>query len=353
MMKRKAFIVAIILMVFAAVLCASGGEPFAFLKLGVGTRATGMGSAFTSIADDSSGAYYNPAGSVNMKGLELMGETYILSFDRSINYISIAKPFELNDAIYAFGASWINNYSGSNIETRLTNSPEPDSIMSDSSSIFTFNLSTKLSDKICLGGNFKFLFKNLGAYYGIGVGFDLGTLIKLSESLNAGLSFSGISTNIIWNGSSKTESLPQITTAGLSYKFYNMFGAAGFSALPSIDFVYNSFNGFSIRAGTEISINDFVFLRGGYNNALTLGAGIRIKPLDVLSIKIDYAYVSDNIIPGAINHRIGLSLEYLFPQDGVEHNINADIKKPENILKNNSEPDKIKKKVSGNNEFEW
>ena len=34
----------------------------AFLKLGVGGRAIGMGEAYSALSDDASGAYYNPAG---------------------------------------------------------------------------------------------------------------------------------------------------------------------------------------------------------------------------------------------------------------------------------------------------
>src|ERR1035437_6997831 len=100
-MKKTIFTAFIALMIPAAVLIAAGGDSFAFLKLGVGTRATGMGCAFTSIADDASAAYYNPAGTGKLQGLELMAETYILSFGRSVNYIATAKPFVLNGATYA------------------------------------------------------------------------------------------------------------------------------------------------------------------------------------------------------------------------------------------------------------
>ena len=45
-----------------AALADPGETGFAFLKLGVGARAMGMGSAFVAIADDPTAVYWNPAG---------------------------------------------------------------------------------------------------------------------------------------------------------------------------------------------------------------------------------------------------------------------------------------------------
>jgi hypothetical protein len=325
-MKKIIFAAIMCFAIQASVIFAFGGEPFAFLKLGMGTRATGMGGAFASIADDASAAYYNPAGTVNLSGLEFMAETYFLSFGRNLNYISTAKPFVISSVTYAAGFSWINYSSGSDIETRLTNSPEPDSRIADSSNVFTFNVAAKFSPNISLGGNFKFLFENLGTYRATGVGFDLGGMARIIDNLTVGFSYTGISTNITWSSSTRTESVPQAAIAGLSYKYADMFGLKGFCLLPSVDFVYNLFSGFKIKAGAELSVNDFLFLRGGYNSALTLGAGIRLKPSKIFSVKIDYAFVSGSMEPGASNHRIGAVIVYVFPESGVARNSTEDQK---------------------------
>ena len=337
----------------AAVLNAAGGEPFAFLKLGMGTRATGMGCAFTSIADDASAAYYNPAGTVNLKGLELMGETYFLSFGRSVNYVATAKPFILNGGTYAVGASWINNSSGEDIEVRLTNSTEADSRISDSTHIFLFNVASRFSDNISLGGNFKFLFETLGTNRATGVGFDLGGMVNIADNLNFGLSFTGISTNVTWNSSTHSETIPQVINAGLSYKYVNMFGAAGFSILPAVDLVYNSFSGFKVRAGAEFSLNDFLFIRGGYNNALCLGAGIRLKPSQIFSVKMDYAFVADNAEPGAANHRLGAVIVYVFPETGVIHKNGPDLKQTQNSNDGQKKPEGQIKKNERTEDYDW
>ncbi len=45
-----------------------GTTGFSFLKLGVGAKAIAMGGAYSAVADDPSIIYYNPAGTINLKG---------------------------------------------------------------------------------------------------------------------------------------------------------------------------------------------------------------------------------------------------------------------------------------------
>jgi opacity protein-like surface antigen len=311
----------IALILFAALpqapVFSDGGEALAFLKLGAGTRATGMGGAFTSIADDASAAFYNPAGIVKLSGMEFMGETYFLSFGRHINYLAWVNPFMLDGIIYAAGISWLNYSAGDDIEARLTNSPEPDFKFSDSSDVTLFNLAAKIFDRLSIGANFRFVFETLDSYRGTGAGFDLGVLAKITDQLNAGISYNGIATNVSWNTINHTESLPQVINAGLSYKYENLFGTPGLSIMPAMDVVYNSFSGTKVRTGAEFAMNDSLFIRMGYNNAFTLGAGLRFRPSRIVDVKMDYAFTADTIVPAASNHRLGIVLTYVFPEIGM------------------------------------
>jgi opacity protein-like surface antigen len=318
-MRRIMIAMALLLTAFLP-LSADGGESFAFLKLGMGTRATGMGSAFTSVADDASAAFYNPAGTVRLTGLELMAETYMLSFGRSLNYFATADPFYAGKALYAVGFSWINYSSGSDVEARLTNSSTPDSLIGQSSNLLLFNVSSKLSDRLSLGGNFKVFTDNLDNYSGAGVGFDLGAIYNIIDGLNAALALTNISSNITWSGSgsSYTESPPQTITAGFSYEYADMFGLKGVSILPAVDFVFDSFEGFELRCGAELDIEKFFYLRAGYNDGFTAGAGLKLKPSERLTLNLDYAYYADSIDPASNSQRIGASIVYVMPAWGVQ-----------------------------------
>jgi hypothetical protein len=53
------------------VMAATGEAGFAFLKLGIGARAMGMGSAYVALADDPTALYWNPAGLGAVEGSQV------------------------------------------------------------------------------------------------------------------------------------------------------------------------------------------------------------------------------------------------------------------------------------------
>ncbi|MGD0566568.1 MAG: outer membrane beta-barrel protein, partial [Candidatus Goldiibacteriota bacterium] len=270
------------------------------------------------IADDASAAFYNPAGTVKLTGLELMAETYMLSFGRSINYVATADPFYIGKSLYALGFSWINYSSGSDVQARLTNSDTPDSLIGQSSNLFLFNVSTALSERLSIGGNFKFFSDSLDKYTGTGVGFDLGAIYKVIDGLNAAVDISNISSNITWNLSAHIDTPPQTITAGISYEYRDIFGIKGISILPAADFVFDSYAGFEFKCGAELDINRIFYMRAGYNNGFTAGAGLKLKPSDHITLNIDYAYFADEIDPDSNSQRIGASIIYVMPTWGVQ-----------------------------------
>ena len=61
-MTKLKFLSVLVCIMFLSNLAFAGTDAAAFLKKGVGARALAMGGAFTSIADDTSAIYWNPAG---------------------------------------------------------------------------------------------------------------------------------------------------------------------------------------------------------------------------------------------------------------------------------------------------
>ena len=65
---KKIFLIVCISVISVSQIIAGGGNGksgLAFLKIGVGGRAVGMGEAFTTIADDASASYWNPSALMN------------------------------------------------------------------------------------------------------------------------------------------------------------------------------------------------------------------------------------------------------------------------------------------------
>jgi len=98
----------------------AGNTGLAFLKIGAGGRASGMGEAFTAIANDASATYWNPAGLAHLQ----QGE-FVFTHNKWLQDIShefLAVSFQLGKN--AFGISFIsNNIDG--IEYRLQPTSEP------------------------------------------------------------------------------------------------------------------------------------------------------------------------------------------------------------------------------------
>jgi tetratricopeptide (TPR) repeat protein len=68
------------------------GQAGSFLRYGVGGRALGMGRSFVAVADDASGVYWNPAGIVGAKRMELASMYSNLFYDSQFAYFGLVVP---------------------------------------------------------------------------------------------------------------------------------------------------------------------------------------------------------------------------------------------------------------------
>ena len=94
-MKRIAILTTIMLALPSMVSAAGFAKVGTFggqeLKIGVSARATGMGSAFTGVADDATAVFWNPGGLVSVTGNEV-----------SVNHVAWVADTNLSSAILAF-----------------------------------------------------------------------------------------------------------------------------------------------------------------------------------------------------------------------------------------------------------
>ena len=85
-----------IILVLAGVLCAFALPSAA--ELGVGTRALGMGGAYTAIADDTSAPYWNPAGLANAKKFSLQLPNVQVRIDSKLDWQDVADHPPTDDS---------------------------------------------------------------------------------------------------------------------------------------------------------------------------------------------------------------------------------------------------------------
>src|SRR4030067_2937381 len=65
-----------------------------FLEVGISARAVAMGEAFTSIVDDASSVYYNPAGLALVPGREVMVSHVLYVADINYSFVALAFPVD-------------------------------------------------------------------------------------------------------------------------------------------------------------------------------------------------------------------------------------------------------------------
>ncbi len=311
----KRVILAILIMTFSSALQASG-EPMAFLKLGAGARATGMGTAFTALSDDASGVFYNPAGIVRVTSLQLVAETYLLSFTRNMNFISTCKPFIVAGKVYSVGLSWVNFSAGGDIEKRYTNSADPLEKISDNTHIFTLTTATYISNTLYVGAAIKANLQLIDKSKAAGVGFDIGAILNITDGLYVGVSGMNLGSSLAWDDEASTESVPPVINAGVAWKLADLLGVAKLDVTMAFDYMYNTSGFYRLKPGVELGANGFFFLRAGYNEGLTIGCGLRLKPGDVFAVKLDYAFVADRMLENSSNHRLGLTMDFTFKEQG-------------------------------------
>ncbi len=299
-----------------------------FLSIGVGGRALGMGGAFTSVANDVTAGYWNPAGLAEISNTQIIlmhDERFggIVNYD----YLGLAfKPVNLYslaisiirvgvDDIPFTGNEFIDNNSNLIFDPDVDRlDPDKFSYVSSSDWVAIVSFAKNSNEKISIGGNFKFIYRKIGKNTGIGVGFDFGIKYKLMDFSIGAILKDGTSTLISWN-TGRNELVTPSVVAGISREFEILRG----KFIPAIDIILRfegrnktallgtNFASADFNIGGEYTFKDIIAIRAGFteNTELTLGAGIKLNRLD-----IDYSFAKFNSELGN-THRISAKFTIL------------------------------------------
>ncbi len=278
----------------------AGSAGLAFLKVGVGARAVGMGEAFVAAADDATALYWNPAGIARVSGVDL-GLMHAEWFqDVRLEYLGAVVGRERD----AFGLSFTFNTTGG-IERRDRPTAEPLGTFDAHDLAWGFSYARRVSDRWRLGGSLKALYEKIHLDDGWGWAVDAGILYDTPlDGLTAGGSLRHVGPKM----SLKDESfkLPGVFTLGLCYRPDRLqFDGGGF--LLGADASKPVDNRVRIHLGGEWRLQDVAALRTGYGigydeRGFSAGLGLRHGRW-----KIDYAWVPYASDLGD-THRISLGI---------------------------------------------
>ena len=261
----------------------AGTDAAAFLKKSVGVKAIGMGGAFTSLADDTSAIYWNPAGlaqiqdyySVYAMGTTGASDKYpgLKDVVPTHQFFSFSVPLQkftesLGKTVVGFG------YISSKMDNiqHTSSSGERYGTISDTDNAYYLSAGIPLwqsSTSLYVGASLKYITKKIsdvGVSDG-GLDLDLGVIYSIDALEYGKINFGAIFLKGVNIGD---DSAPMTTKVGVSDKvlFVDKFQLTG-----ALDLVQRQYEPLSTNFGLEFGVVDVyktdsfgingIFLRGG------------------------------------------------------------------------------------------
>jgi hypothetical protein len=305
----------------------------AFLELGVGAKALGMGNANVALSNDAYGFYWNPSGLAFLNNFQAASmHTDLFGSLQQQNFISAAMPIFGGVTV---ALSWVRlsvddipRYESSGLLLNPSQRYDGNSQLIDdpighfSNSSDAFILSFAKYQRVMVdlgwqyfefpldfgyGVNFKMINESLDDSKGTGIGIDLGIVLKLELSnvfndesygdLMFGMNIQDIAeTKITWDTASKRkDTIDRNFKYGFAYVQPLGFANSQFTFAFDIDSRYNGAN----HLGAEFLYDSLLALRLGSNDSnFTTGAGVYIW-----KIRLDYAYQGHDL---GNSHRVSV-----------------------------------------------
>ena len=321
-------IAALLLVVFATGIATAqarkaGINSAAFLKVGVGARQIGMGSAVTSTNGDVTNMFWNPA------GIALNGEKGQVSFTYNswiggLTQNAVAADYKLEGigtlgiGVMTFGMTGIpadrDVYPGNPVLQALqidqaSSSTTPYDYL-DMLAQVTY--STYVMDRLALGASAKLIHEKIDDMNASAIAFDLGSVYNIGLlDWSIGARVSNLGSDIKFYD--YPSPIPLTFSMGTSMVPIRAGSSAVMLAVDLVKpqdglqyyysgFEYNYDNTIFLRGGWKFNysflglagdgIDEGTSLRGGVQTSLekgSLGAGVRV-PMDVYMLSLDYSY---------------------------------------------------------------
>ncbi|MEE4311602.1 MAG: PorV/PorQ family protein [candidate division KSB1 bacterium] len=271
----------------------------AFLKIGAGGRAAGMGEAYTAVANDASAAFWNPAGLARMSRSEFTFTHNNWFQDISHEYLAFAFQMGKNTV----GLSFISTNIGG-IERRTNPSTEPLDIIEAHDIMFSLSFARSMGS-LNWGVSAKYLYEKIYLFSANGIALDLGLTYNLPiKGLTVGATALNLGT--MTEMDKEAVELPATLKAGVAYTLpVDLYG----KVLIAGDYVNYLGNAAHMHLGFEYLLKNIFALRTGYmtgyeEKSIQAGAGIRFS-----NYSLDYGFSPFNSDIGD-SHRISLSIRF-------------------------------------------
>jgi hypothetical protein len=272
------------------------GEPF---YLGVGAQALAMGGAFSAEVSDVTSGFWNPAGLSGVK-LRQVAFMHAETFGSLLNHDYLAGAFPLDTSKNRTLAFSLTRLGGGGIKIAEWQGEIPTVLREESHADYQLiaSYAFKYNNRLSVGLNAKFIYRDIPTSSAYGLGADLGLRYKIANSLRASLLIRDFTTTLLAYDTGTKESIYPTVIAGLSTR--QEFDDFSLTLTADGDFHFENLRdnaqywsgsvSLDTHFGAELGFLDKLFARAGYDtDKLTLGGGLKLFPFQV-----DFAYLSDN-----------------------------------------------------------
>lgn len=305
-----------------------------FLKIPVGARALAMGEAYSTLSEDITGVFWNPAGISAMNNMQVLFNHYDYIADLTYDYGAFSLPIQ---ELGTFGV-FIGYLGMPDIERTTIQFPDGNGEkVSASSFVVGFSYSRALTDRFSIGGNVKYIRENIWHSSASAYAFDVGVLYRtFFKNIRLGMSISNFGSQMQMEGRDalvqhdinqqfagnneninaylETEQypLPILFRVGVSANILeDFFELKDYDLIVAVDAIHPNDNKEYINAGSELTLYDMIALRAGYRQllldgtegGLTFGVGLKFEVMNTL-LNLDYA----NVDFGRLDHQNKFSL---------------------------------------------
>jgi hypothetical protein len=263
----------------------SGDNSFDFMLIGLGSRASAMGEAFTAVSGDAGAPYFNPASAAMMSGTEFSFMHVAYLTDATMDHFSVvtqANKFHYGFAMY-FGK--VADFE------RRDFIPTDQSLGSFDEHNFTTSVlwALQVSERISVGNTIKVAYEKIDRSSASALGLDLGISYAITSRVTFGAAVRNLGTKPKFE--QQKYDLPRELRLGMAYRTQPGTKLGGL--VLATDFVQTTWGNHTskLNLGGEYAYQNMFTFRMGYaigydSRNISLGGGIAYR-----NYFFDYAFV--------------------------------------------------------------
>ena len=311
----------------------SGTTAAQFLKIGIGPRAIGMGSAFTATSNDLTAVYWNPAGIASNYTTDAIFNHTSWIAETGLDFAGASTSISGIGTIGAF-VTVMKSIDGMMVRTVET--PQGTGERFDAGSMaIGLSFARELTDNFSIGFNTKYIREYIWHESAAGFALDAGVLYKIDilNEFRLGASISNFGTKMKLDGRDIIEvkqvgesgqgnlinsiiqmeewDLPLLFRVGVAA---DIVKTESIKLTTAIDAVHPNDQTEYLNLGGELNWMDLLFFRAGMNSlfeektekGLTAGVGLNYRVMQTLAVRFDYAYQDFGRLKNAHYFSIGV-----------------------------------------------